>query len=75
METLKMKIYLEIEVDVVGKYHKGNEATYFQPAEYPEFEINKVLWHNVDITECLDSEKFDFDELETDCIAKINDIY
>jgi hypothetical protein len=79
MAKITMKIQLEIEVEVEGKYYKGSPGAKYRwngdpgdAPEPPEFEISEVLWQGVDITEMLNEENFDFSSLESDCIEAIN---
>ena len=58
-----IKIQIEIEVEVEGKYIPGDPGvwTYSNgdpgyPETPPEFEIHKVLWNNIDITDNLSSD-------------------
>lgn len=42
-----------------------------EPHEPATFEISKVLWQDTDITEMLNTENYDFDSIEEDCINEI----
>lgn len=71
---IKTKLYLEIEVDVIGNYFKGYTArNYDEPSEPHSFEIDKVLWNGYDITDALDTDKFDWNELEYQCLEIKNE--
>ena len=64
---MKIKIQLEIEVDVDGtyiaadpgvwRYSNGDPGYPPTPAEY---EINKVMWGDLDITDTLSEEDLDY---------------
>ena len=55
---MKIKLQLEIEIDVDGTYIEGDPGVWTHsngdpgyPATPPEYEINKVMWGNLDITQ------------------------
>ena len=64
---MKIKLQLEIEVDVDGtyiaadpgvwRYSNGDPGYPPTPAEY---EINKVMWGDLDITDILSEEDLDY---------------
>lgn len=68
---MTIKINLEIEVDVVGSYIKPYSGSYDQPPEPAGFEIINVLWQGNDITESLDKENYEWNDLENQCIEEI----
>lgn len=68
---MTIKINLEIEVDVIGNYAKPYSGSYDQPPEPSEFEIINVLWQGNDITESLDKENYEWNDLENQCIEEI----
>jgi hypothetical protein len=70
MKTI-MKINIEAEVEVIGKYIKPYYGSYEQPTELAEFEIQEVLWQGQDIAPLLDKENFDFNSLEQECLEQI----
>jgi hypothetical protein len=66
---MKIKIQLEIEVDVDGTYHPSDPGKWTlsngdpgYPPEPAEYEINKVMWGDLDITKMLSGD--DFNEIE-----------
>lgn len=78
--TIKKKIYLEIEVEVTGEFHKGHPGSFYRsngdPGDPPEpdcFEIQGVIWNGLDITSQLDQDNFDFSTLEEECIEEVKD--
>jgi hypothetical protein len=78
--TIRKKISLEIEVDVIGQYIKGHPGTYYRsngdpgdPPEPDQFEITNVIWGGLDITDHLSDDNFDFYELEEECLENIRD--
>jgi hypothetical protein len=71
MTKATIKISLEIEVDVDGKYHPASNGSYEQPPEPSEFEIQTVWWQQMDITDMLDEENFDFSQMEEQCLEQI----
>jgi hypothetical protein len=73
MRTATIKISIEIEVDVKGKYHPASNGSYEQPPESSEFEINEVWWQGMDITDMLDKEGYDFTQMEEQCIEQVED--
>lgn len=79
MTKVTVKLYLEIEVEVEGTYHKGSPGSFYRangdpgdPPEPPEFEIHEVSWQGVNITEMLDKENFDFVSIESDCLDNLH---
>jgi hypothetical protein len=78
--TIRKKINLEIEVDVIGQYIKGHPGSFYRsngdpgdPPEPDQFEITNVIWDGLDITENLSNDNFDFYSLEEDCLEDIKD--
>jgi hypothetical protein len=71
MTTTTIKISIEIEVDVKGKYHPASNGSYEQPPESSEFEISEVWWQGIDIADMLDKENYDFTEIEEQCLEQI----
>ncbi len=64
---MKIKIQLEIEVDVDGTYHPSDPGKWTlsngdpgYPPEPAEYEINKVMWGDLDITDILSEEDLDY---------------
>lgn len=64
---MKIKIQLEIEVDVDGTYHPADPGKWTlsngdpgYPPEPAEYEINKVMWGDLDITDILSEEDLDY---------------
>lgn len=64
---MKVKIYLEIEVDVDGKYYPADPGKWTlsngdpgYPPTPAEYEINKVMWGDLDITDTLSEEDLDY---------------
>lgn len=72
-KTATIKISIEIEVDVKGKYHPASNGSYEQPSESSEFEISEVWWQGMDITDMLDKEGYDFTEMEEQCREQVED--
>jgi hypothetical protein len=71
MTKVTVKISIEIEVEVFGKYIPASSGTYEQPPESSEYCIDKVLWQDKDIAEMLYKEDYNFDYLEEQCIEQI----
>lgn len=71
MTTKTIKISIEIEVEVSGNYHPASNGSYEQPPESSEFEIQTVWWQQMDITDMLDAENFDFSQMEEQCLEQI----
>ena len=69
--TTKIKISIEIEVEVNGNYHPETNGSHEQPPESAEFEIQTVWWQQMDITDMLDEENFDFSQMEEQCLEQI----
>lgn len=75
---VKIKISLEVEVDVFGEYSKGYPGVMYygngdpgyeeEPASFTIFEVQ---WDGLDITEKLSDMGFDFDSLESDCLEEL----
>ena len=64
---MKIKLQLEIEIDVDGTYIEGDPGVWTHsngdpgyPATPPEYEINKVMWGDLDITDILSEEDLDY---------------
>lgn len=78
-ESFVTTIKLEIQVEVHGIYKKPVQADFYAnggvgiPPEASEFEINKVLWDDIDITKNLDFH--DFMELEQKGIENLENDY
>jgi|688.fasta_scaffold01602_67 hypothetical protein len=79
MKTIKTRIYIEAEVEVCGHYiPEVPEVRYLsngdpgQPSEPERFDIVSVVWNGLDITKKLDDSEYDFNDLEDDCLTKIN---
>jgi hypothetical protein len=79
MQTTKITLHLEIEVEVTGNYYKGTTGTLYasngdpgEPPEAPEFDIRNVYWQGVDITALLEKEKVDFGSIESDCLDNLH---
>lgn len=58
--------YHGVPLTVVGTFAPYRPATYWQPAEGGEFEIDEVLHHDEDISDLLD-----LDDLEAFCLNGI----
>ena len=71
MTTVKIKLSIEIEVEVLGNYVPALSGTYEQPGESSEFMIEKVLWQDKDISEMLNIENYDFADIEEQCLEEI----
>jgi hypothetical protein len=71
MTTVKIKLSIEIEVEVLGNYVPASSGTYEQPRESSEFMIEKVLWQDKDISEMLNIENYDFAYIEEQCLEEI----
>jgi hypothetical protein len=71
MTTVKIKLSIEIEVEVLGNYVPASSGTYEQPGESSEFMIEKVLWQDKDISEMLNIENYDFADIEEQCLEEI----
>jgi hypothetical protein len=71
MTTVKIKLSIEIEVEVLGNYVPASSGTYEQPGESSEFMIEKVLWQDKDISEMLNIENYDFAYIEEQCLEEI----
>ena len=59
------------ELELEGDYYKGEQRTYDYPGSPDEFELTKVIYQGVDITELLDSFNVDFRTLEQLAIETI----
>jgi hypothetical protein len=66
---MKLKINIEIEVDVEGRFTKGDPGCLYlsngDPGHEPtpdEFEIHSVKWDDIDITDKLQQEDYNFIE-------------
>lgn len=71
-EIVKIKLYLEIEVEVTGGYKKYKSGSYEIEPEAEEFIIDKVIWQGLNISKALENEDYDFIQMEQDCLERIN---
>jgi hypothetical protein len=71
-ETVKVMLYLEIEVEVTGDYKEKKIGSYEIEPESEEFIIDKVIWQGLNISKALESEDYDFIQMEQDCLERIN---
>ena len=71
-ETVKVMLYLEIEVEVTGDYKEKKSGSYEIEPESEEFIIDKVIWQGLNISKALESEDYDFIQMEQDCLERIN---
>jgi hypothetical protein len=71
-ETVKVMLYLEIEVEVTGDYKEKKSGNYEIEPEAEEFIIDKVIWQGLNISKALESEDYDFIQMEQDCLERIN---
>jgi len=71
-ETVKVMLYLEIEVEVTGYYKEKKSGSYEIEPESEEFIIDKVIWQGLNISKALESEDYDFIQMEQDCLERIN---
>jgi hypothetical protein len=71
-ETVKVMLYLEIEVEVTGDYKAKKIGNYEIEPEAEEFIIDKVIWQGLNISKALESEDYDFIQMEQDCLERIN---
>jgi hypothetical protein len=71
-ETVKVMLYLEIEVEVTGDYKAKKSGSYEIEPEADEFIIDKVIWQGLNISKALESEDYDFIQMEQDCLERIN---
>jgi hypothetical protein len=79
MTTIKKTIYIEIEVEVEGKYIKEQPGSFYRsngdpgdPPEPAQFEIQSVKHGNKDITKHLDDINFDWYALEEEILDEID---
>jgi hypothetical protein len=75
---INIKVELELELEVEGNFYPKKYGTFYKsngdPGDEPEaasFEIQKVKWGNIDITEKLDEKGFDWNALEEKCIETL----
>ena len=71
-EIVKVRLYLEIEVEVTGDYKEKKSGSYEIEPEAEEFIIDKVIWQGLNISKALESEDYDFIQMEQDCLERIN---
>jgi hypothetical protein len=71
-ETVKVMLYLEIEVEVTGNYKEKKSGSYEIEPEAEEFIIDKVIWQGLNISKALESEDYDYIQMEQDCLERIN---
>lgn len=70
-EIVKVRLYLEIEVEVTGDYKEKKSGSYEIEPEAEEFIIDKVIWQGLNISKALENEDYDFIQMEQDCLEKV----
>lgn len=77
--TVNVPIYLdEIQVEISGYYEPETEDRFYDrngdpgtPGLAAQFDITKIMWNGVDITEAVRKQKgFKWDDMESECISK-----
>ena len=71
-EIVKVRLYLEIEVEVTGDYKEKKSGSHEIEPEAEEFIIDKVIWQGLNISKALENEDYDFIQMEQDCLERIN---
>lgn len=79
VQKVKIRLCLDIEVEVEGIFTPGRAGVMYDSSgdvgdapEAAEFEIQKVKWEHIDITQLLENESYDFYSMENDCLEKID---
>lgn len=61
--TKTISICLDIDVDVEGVIEKGQSGDYYTEPIPDTFIIHSIKWHDTDILELLDREKYDINDM------------
>lgn len=61
--TKTINVCLDIEVEVEGIIEKGQKGDYYTEPINDAFIIHSIKWHDTDILELLDREKYDLNDM------------
>lgn len=61
--TKTISICLDIEVDVEGVIEKGQKGDYYTETIDDAFIIHSIKWHDIEIMDLLDREKYDINDM------------
>ena len=61
--TKTISICLDIEVEVEGIIEKGQKGDYYTEPISDQFIIHSIKWHDTEIMDLLDREKYDINDM------------